>query len=79
MRKASAAKRVGLEPSVTLRVMCRTKTSICTAEREELPGIMTGREEATCFYLDKNLLVGAGASGGVSEKRRRTSKKTALL
>lgn len=62
MRKVSAAKRVGLEPSVTLRVMCRTKTSICTAEREEFPGIRTEGEEPDWFYLDQKLLVGgAGA------------------
>lgn len=61
MRKVSAAKRVGLEPSVTLRVMCRTKTSICTAEREECPGIVTEREEPNGFHLDKKPQVGAGA------------------
>lgn len=33
------AKRVGHVPSLTLRVMCRTKTSICTAESEEFSGM----------------------------------------
>lgn len=48
------AKRVGQAPTLTLRVMCRTKTSICTAEREEFPGIPTDRDEQECFHLNSS-------------------------
>lgn len=63
------AKRVGHAPSVTLRVMCRTKTSICTAESDEFPGIMTEREEQNLFYLYKGTPMGVGAFVRYSRER----------
>lgn len=63
------AKRVGHAPSVTLRVMCRTKTSICTAESDEFPGIRTEREEQNLFYLYKDTLMGVGAFVRYSRER----------